>query len=178
MQFIIDLGEAKVWQESLALGMAVRFQLLANLQVDLALLQINRAAHQKSGGRVPLVPPLYRSGVRYREEPQSWELEHFDTIPVVQGRKWGDCDDLAPWRAAELVFTREDPGASIIVKWKRRPDNGNRLYHVVVKRTNVPSRKVDGHQFFSYGRGKVYEDPSRVLGMGSNPRVLAAHAGL
>lgn len=178
MQFVIDLGDAKVWKGSLALGMAVRFQLQATALIDLQLLRFNRIAHRRSGGKIPLIPPLYRSGVCYREEPKHWGLEHFDTIPVVYKRKWGDCDDLGPARAAELRVTGEDPKANIMVKWKRRQDNGDRLYHVVVRRSNVPRKRVDNHQFFLDAKGGVYEDPCRVLGMGRDPIVLAAHAGL
>jgi len=172
MQLIVDLGAVPVWSRSLALGSAVRTILQAAAEVNLALLKINREAFKKSGGKIPLIPPLYRSGVRYKEEPVSWELEHFDTIPVVLGRKWGDCDDLAPWRAAELRFTGEDPHANIMVKWKGLP-NGKRLYHVVVRRSNA---KADGKFFFADKRG-VYEDPSRVLGMGMSA-AAKQHAGI
>ena len=91
MQLMVDLGKVPVWTRSRALGSAVRSILQATAMVNLTLLQINREAHRKSGGRIPLIPPLYRAGVRYQEEPQNWELEHFDCIPVVYGRKWGDC---------------------------------------------------------------------------------------
>ncbi len=41
------------------------------------------------------VPPLYRSGVRYENEPlwtfQDMPVEEFALIPVVLGRGWGDC---------------------------------------------------------------------------------------
>lgn len=172
MQLVIDLGIQPVWARSLALGSAVRSILQATTVVNLTLLKINRAANRKSGGRVPLIPSLYRSGVRYQEEPQNWELEHFDTIPVVYGRKWGDCDDLAPIRVAELVFSGEDPRANVMVKWKGLP-NGKRLYHVVVRRSNV--RTADNFQFFKDERG-FYEDPCKVLGMGA--AAARAHAGL
>ena len=94
--------------------MAVRFILMGTATVNLKLLEINRLMHRKSGGRVPLIPPLYRSGVVYKEEPQSWDLEHFDCIPAILDRKWADCDDAAPWRAAELRFTGEDRRAQIM----------------------------------------------------------------
>lgn len=160
MQLILDLGNAPMWRTPRALGMAVRFILQSAVQVNLKLLEINRLRHRKSGGRVPLIPPLYLSGVRYQEEPVDWDREHFDTIPVILGRKWGDCDDLAPWRCAELIFSGEDRRANVAVKWKFLP-NGKKLYHVVVRRSS----------------GQL-EDPSRILGMGRNQKVLAAHAGL
>ncbi len=37
------------------------------------------------------VPPLYRAGVRYQNEPREWTNEHFDTVPVILKRGWGDC---------------------------------------------------------------------------------------
>lgn len=174
MQLIIDLGPVDVWKRSLALGMAVRLILQSCLQVNMSLLQINKATSRKSGGRVPLIPSLYRSGVRYREEPADWALEHFDTIPVVFTRGWGDCDDLAPWRAAELRFTGEDQKADIMVKWKRNPETGKKLYHVVVRRSNL--RAADGRWTFKDDLG-IYEDPSRVLGMGQTS-AARAHAGI
>ncbi len=171
MQLLIDLGSAPLWQRSRALGMAVRFMLQATTEINLKVLQINRVVHRTSGGRIPLIPSLYRSGVVYKEEPTNWALEHFDTIPAALKRKWVDCDDAAPWRAAELRFTGEDPRANIMVKWKPLPD-GKKLYHVVVRRSNI--RRADGFQFFKDARG-FYEDPCKVLGMG---RAAAKHAGL
>jgi len=149
-----------MWKSPRALGLAVRSILQGAAQVNLGILEINRLRHKRSGGRVPLIPSLYLSGVRYQEEPKGWALEHFDTIPVILTRTWGDCDDLAPWRVAELRFTKEDPGANVAVKWKQLTES-KKLYHVVVRRSN----------------GQI-EDPSRVLGMGRNQKVLAAHAGL
>jgi hypothetical protein len=91
------------------------------------------------------VPPLYRSGVRYKQEPDDGTPEEFAAIPEVLRRGWGDCDDLAPWRVAELQEAGER--ARVRITWRRRP-NGRRLYHVVVRRAD----------------GSV-EDPSRLLGM-------------
>jgi hypothetical protein len=94
------------------------------------------------------VPPLYSSGVRYAEEPWNKDgarVEEFADIPTVLARKWGDCDDLAPWRCAELRAQGE--AAKIRISWK--PTRLGRLFHVVVRRAD----------------GRV-EDPSRVLGMG------------
>ncbi len=95
------------------------------------------------------VPLLYESGVRYREEPwnaKGARVEEFADIPTVLARKWGDCDDLAPWRVAELRAMGEP--AKIRITWKTLPSG--RLFHVVVRRAD----------------GSV-EDPSRILGMGT-----------
>lgn len=98
--------------------------------------------------REPL-PPLYQSGVRYKDEPRDVWRHAVD----VAGEKWGDCEDLAAYRAAELRVSGEDPAASVYV-YKSGPSR----YHAVVQR----------------GSGEL-EDPSRALGMGEkksmrNPR--------
>ena len=87
----------------------------------------------------PWTPPLYSSGVRYREEPPG--TEEFCAIPDVLRRGWGDCDDLAPWRAAELRLCGEEATAEPV-------HMGDGLWHVVV-------RRADGS----------IEDPSALLGM-------------
>jgi hypothetical protein len=88
-------------------------------------------------------PPLYGAGVRYRREPH--EYEQWLTIPCVHARRWGDCEDLAAWRVAELRAQGVDAWACF--HWRKA---GRALvYHIVVCRP-------DG----------VVEDPSRVLGMG------------
>lgn len=94
------------------------------------------------------LPPLYRAGVRYmREAPGS---ESWDTIDRVMRRGYGDCEDLAAARVAELRHTGEDPNA--------RPwivQTGRRTLHAVVKR----------------GDGRI-EDPSKRLGMGKAPPMI------
>lgn len=176
-----------MWKHPHALGGAVRHILQGALMANVMILEINRAAHRRSGGRVPLIPPLYSAGVVYREEPRSWEHEHFDALTVVYQKRpspvigepairWGDCDDLAPIRAAELRVSGADKRADIMVKWKpMASDPKKTLYHVVVRRSNVSRNRVDGRQFLADERG-VYEDPCRVLGMGG--AAAARHQGL
>lgn len=97
-----------------------------------------------------LVPRLYESRVRYREEPwQGRGLEEFAPANIVMQRGWGDCDDLAAWRAAEL---REagDLRAGVKIYWRLDPQGNARLYHAETR----------------HGDGRV-EDPSRLLGMGA-----------
>lgn len=48
----------------------------------------------------PQTPPLYKSGVRYEEEPG--EQDQWQDIPITLGIGHGDAEDLACWRAAEL----------------------------------------------------------------------------
>ena len=88
-------------------------------------------------------PPLYESGVVYRRERQHTlpGLERIQTAEEAYLIGYGDCDDLAPWRAAELRLRGIRAHAEVI----RSPGVG---YHVIVV----------------YPSGRV-EDPSARLGM-------------
>lgn len=103
-----------------------------------------------------VVPPFRTAvnAVRWKPEPPG--DEHFDHAAVVLGRGWGDCDDLAPWHAASLRVTGEDPGAKAFVK-----RSGPNRWHAVVQRSN----------------GKV-DDPSKEAGMGRTNGVLGGHLPL
>lgn len=104
-----------------------------SLRIALAgLVAMNRAVMAGGG-----IPPLYASGVRYRREsPDRWQ-----TCNLVLRLHYGDCEDLASWRAAEL----QQQGEQAIADVRR---SGERLWHAFVIRAN----------------GAV-EDPSRILGM-------------
>lgn len=87
------------------------------------------------------LPPLYASGVRYKRERPG--RERWQTCEQTYARGFGDCEDLASWRAAELRRAGEI-GATCVVR-----KTGPRLWHVLVGRENG-----------------MIEDPSRILGMG------------
>lgn len=91
---------------------------------------------------VPLAETGIRRGVIWKPEPEG--DEHFDHAGVVMRRGWGDCDDLAPWQAASLRHTGEDPDAMAVVK-----RSGPHRWHAIVRR----------------GDGSI-EDPSKWAGMG------------
>lgn len=94
-------------------------------------------AQRRREGR-PL-PALYLSGVRYHSERrpnEEWQLP-LQTL----GRGWGDCEDLAAWRAAELNLAGE-------------------LARVVIVRTGPNTE----HALVRRGNGQL-EDPSKRLGM-------------
>lgn len=100
--------------------------------------------------RAEPLPPLYRTAVRWRREPMCQargeslhRCEEFVLPHEVLARGWGDCDDLAIWRAGELWLGAERARADVI------PSPGIGM-HAIVRRSN----------------GRV-EDPSRVLGMGA-----------
>lgn len=90
----------------------------------------------------PNTPLLYASNVRYREEP--FGEEKWNDVPTVIARGTGDCEDLACWRAAELI-TRGVQAKPIFLL---REIGQIRLYHIVVQ----------------YPDGLI-EDPSYKLGM-------------
>lgn len=93
------------------------------------------------------LPSIYEAGVRYRREPTcrtdgvAHVCEEFLTAHEVVARKFGDCDDLGPWLAAQLRLTG-DPKARAVAK----PSAVG--FHIVVIR----------------GDGTI-EDPSAQLGM-------------
>lgn len=132
MRMEIDLGDHPSWRASRMMGLALKPILEALTTVNFMFLKTHHVA------------PLYATGVRYKNEPKEWLNEHFDSVPVVLKRGWGDCDDLAPWRCAELRALGER--ARIRIQWKRLPQG--RLFHIVVRREN----------------GQI-EDPSAILGM-------------
>jgi hypothetical protein len=75
------------------------------------------------------IPPLERAiadGLRWRPEPPG--EESFDPPSVTIARGWGDCDDLAPWLAAELRESGQDPLARAIAV-RSGPDT----WHAVVE---------------------------------------------
>jgi hypothetical protein len=81
---------------------------------------------------------------QWRPEPPG--EENFDHGRMVQGRGWGDCDDLAPWHAASLRVTGQDPEAQAIVR-----RSGPNRWHAVVRRSNGsiddPSADAGMHEY-------------------------------
>ena len=86
-------------------------------------------------------PPLYKSGVRYKREPIGQEV--WQTAKETLAKGYGDCEDLAAWRLAELWMSGETGARPEC--YSPRPG----LIHCVVRRAT--------------GRR---EDPSKRLGMG------------
>jgi len=108
----------------------------ANTEVSQALIE--------RGGIPPLADAIEQGMVRWKPEDSPPGDESFDHPGLVLARGWGDCDDLAPWWAAELRASEEDPEAKAIVY-----QSGAQRWHVVVQR----------------GDGSI-DDPSRWAGMG------------
>lgn len=113
--------------------------------LDAALEALTLASEPRiARGEVPTLSSALRAKrVRWKPEPPG--DEHFDLPETVLRRGWGDCDDLAPWRAAELRASGVDPEARAIVI----PSGPNR-WHAVVERSD----------------GRI-DDPSKAAGMGA-----------
>jgi hypothetical protein len=97
---------------------------------------------------IPTFDKALHHGVRWKPEPPG--AEHFDHAGLVIRRKWGDCDDLAPWHAASLRHTGEDRHATAVAK-----RSGPNRWHAVVQRSD----------------GKI-DDPSKRAGMGSHMGII------
>lgn len=102
------------------------------------------------------LPRLYDSGVRWRREPWAGRFEEFADIETVLSRGWGDCDDLAAWRIAEL----QEAGvpADFLIKWRVDHQGRAKMYHAMVRvrpRLDPKTKRITG----------PIEDPSIRLGM-------------
>jgi hypothetical protein len=102
------------------------------------------AKKQIESGRVPPLADAIDDGLRWAPEPAGQGFEGFDNPEDCIDRGWGDCDDLAPWWAAELWHSGVDPDAMPIVY-----QSGPKRWHAVVQR----------------GDGSI-DDPSKWAGMG------------
>jgi hypothetical protein len=91
---------------------------------------------------VPTFEKGLHHGIKWKPEPPG--AEHFDHAGTVLRRKWGDCDDLAPWHAASLRHTGEDENARAVAR-----RSGPNRWHAVVQRSD----------------GSI-DDPSKRAGMG------------
>lgn len=112
--------------------------------LDAALESVTRANEALIARGVPTFKQAMHK-VRWKPEPPG--DEHFDLATTVLNRKWGDCDDLAPWHAASLRVTGVDPEARAIV---------------VPSSSGVPGR---WHAIVERGNGSI-DDPSIAAGMG------------
>jgi hypothetical protein len=128
---------------------------------------IRRALRRTQKGLGVPIPPLYASGVRYKEDPpgqENWK----DCLAVLKDGH-GDCDRLVAWRVAELRAAGIP--AEPIIKWQQVPreiminmghppdmvpPQGISMVHVCV---GFPGWQQDP---------SLVEDPSKNLGMGGS----------
>lgn len=98
----------------------------------------------------PQTPGLYKSGVVYEREPPG--REDWQDIPTTLRRGSGDCEDLATYRAADLM-RRGIPARAIA---KPRP--------MVIRTEDGPALGTLWHILTRWPNGAI-EDPSLKLGM-------------
>ncbi len=124
--------------------MRIGFRLPASRRMFNALLEGLTLANCEVLRKRGNLPRLYQSRVRYRQEPPG--REDWLTADQVLKRGFGDCEDLAAWRAAE--WRMHGVPARAVAK-----RTGRRMYHAVVE---LPDGSI--------------EDPSAMLGMKSRRR--------
>ena len=95
-------------------------------------------------------PPLYASGVRYKAE--RFPREEWEGFGRLVERGFGDCEDLACARSAELIAR----GVKAAPTFRFRRVGRVSVYHILVR----------------YPDGQI-EDPSLLLGMGQHGATLA-----
>lgn len=89
------------------------------------------------------LPPLFEAGVVYRREPRGRE-QWLHAAQLVR-RGFGDCEDLACYRAADLRVYESEPARVRVLR------TGRKTLHAVVERAD----------------GSI-EDVARALGMGES----------
>ena len=110
--------------------------------LDGALEAVTRLNEQMlRNGETPTASSLIKQGAKWKPEPPG--DERFDHGALIAKRGFGDCDDWAPLRAAELRVSGKDPEAKAIVY-----RSGGKRWHAVVER----------------GDGSI-DDPSLAAGM-------------
>lgn len=95
----------------------------------------------------PRIPALYSSGVLYRPEAAGQEM--WQDIPRCLELGYGDCEDLACWRVAELNYA--GIRAAPYLKWRNSGPKSS-MFHATVR----------------WPDGRI-EDPSAALGMNDMP---------
>lgn len=103
----------------------------------------------------PGAPNLYDSGVYYRRKiPKHQADDDWADIPVCLTLGYGDCEDVAAWRVAELRvrFGIRDAMPHII---RQDYSDGGWLYHIQVKALGEiedPSELIDYKGNFAKGK--------------------------
>lgn len=128
--------------------------------------EINTAIALHNARRIKAkgLPPLYKSGVRYKTEgsPELW----WDAEEIL-AHGHDDCEGLAAYRAGELINQGYD--ARVYTRLVQRPSKemggsgkkGGRLFHAITRVYTGP----DGEPLRTRYGTPVYDDPSARLGM-------------
>jgi len=134
---------------------------------------MRRALRRAQKGLGYPIPPLYASGIRYKEDPPG--QENWKDCLAVLADGFGDCDRLVAYRCGELRVRgyQADP----VIKWRQIPKEvmvglghpphmvppqGISMVHVCV---GLPGWRQYAHL---YEDNPLVEDPSKRLGMGGS----------
>jgi hypothetical protein len=111
-------------------------------------------------GQLPdMLKALQRKAFRWQPERFA-DGEHFDLAPTVLSRGWGDCDDLAPWLAAQLRATGQDAKA---IAYKSGPGR----WHAVVELAD--GKILDPSQWAGMPKLRRGKDGHGISGLSYTP---------
>ena len=99
----------------------------------------------------PETPLLYQSGIKYHFDPA--EEDPWQDIPSTLAKGWGDCEDLACWRIAELRHHGKI-NARPLIRWRKK--GGGMVYHALVRH---PDGRTEDPSIALGMRGKMYRQP-------------------
>lgn len=131
--------------------------------VEINTFHIRRAMKRFKEGTGMLVPPIYASGVRYRNDPPG--QENWRDCYSVMAEGFGDCDNLVGWRVAELNAAGIPSEAKI--KWQQIPKP------LAIRLGLAPANMIPEsgismvHCVVQHPNGEI-EDISKNLGMGGD----------
>lgn len=125
---------------------------------------IERMMKRLAKGMTPefIIPPLYASGVVYKEDDPGHE-DWSDAIETHK-KQVGDCKKLVAWRVAEQRANGVE--CEPVIKWQFIPRD-------LAVQLGYPAWLVKGdglwlvHCQVRYSNGTI-EDPSKILGMGGD----------
>lgn len=138
---------------------------------------MRRAIRRFEKGKAPRIeiPPLYHSGIYYKEEAPGHE-DWLDA-PAVLRQGFADCEDLAAYRCAELRVAGHTD-CEPVIKWQKIPKRlmvqngypaqtippgGVWLVHCCVRYPEIRDPWTN-----EVLRPEHIEDPSKILGMGGS----------
>ena len=77
----------------------------------------------------PRTPSIFNAGVRYIDDTGA-PLDEWRSIPEIIAHRGGDCDDLVPWRMAELMIAGVTPQAMARIQQAR---DGRVVFHALLR---------------------------------------------
>ncbi len=136
--------------------------------IDFALALATKIALRelRAGG----IPKIFKSGVRWerdvcRAPDVDGACERFLSPKQLIKERVGDCDDVVPWRAAEIIYEVEK---ALQARGMPKGKSRRKAWRAATAYA-VPSPGIGWHILLKRADGKT-EDPSKRLGMGKPKR--------